>query len=234
MRLRSISTEIYRRLSESSLQHFICTSGLPATNSDRSLRIGSRSETSKVRTGFSMIAVSFSRPCRRSAPPRHTFALFRRRSQWQAPLGAQRRGALTTNGSLFGELDRFCGQFAPARAAQRGTSGSTRSSLFYLFLGFFCFPTEGPHPDQALTRSAHGTAPVVASLLLGNLRCGAHIMLSPRLITLLIIASSPASWALAELRSRGGHCEDRVLCRAGAVRHFTFDARHARRFGRRL
>ena len=62
-----------------------------ASNRRSSGTCGSRSETSKVRTGFSMIVVSFSRPYRRSDAPCHTFARFADDCR-RAPLGAGDEG----------------------------------------------------------------------------------------------------------------------------------------------
>ena len=70
------------------------------------------------------------------------------------------------NGSLFAELDRFCGQFALALHNAELQIYAVLTLL--LVLGILLFP---PKNDPEV----HGTALVVASLLLGNLRCGAHI-----------------------------------------------------------
>jgi hypothetical protein len=91
-----------------------------------------------------MIVVSFSRPYRRSDAPRHTFARFADDCR-QAPLGAGDE-ALSMNGSLFGELDRFCGQFALALHNAELQVYAILTLL--LVLGILLFPPRND-PDQA-------------------------------------------------------------------------------------
>ena len=59
---------------------------------------------------------------------------------------AQRRGALPMNGSLFAELDRFCGQFALALHNAELQVYAVLTLL--LVLGILLFPPRND-PDQA-------------------------------------------------------------------------------------
>jgi hypothetical protein len=74
---------------------------------------------------------------------RHTFARFA--DDWTADWRALRRGALSMNGSLFAEFDRFCGQFALALHNAELQVYAVLTLL--LVLGILLFPPRND-PDQ--------------------------------------------------------------------------------------